>query len=694
MAFKINESLYKDIKAGTNIISGQEYKEALYTIAQIASDMVATTLGPYGATTLIDDSMFTYPSKDGWQCLNRLRFGDPVYNTLYKVLKDVSFNIVTRVGDGSTTALVGANIFLHLLLDFLDSEEGKKIRQAEFVDTLAEVQDEIIEKLLSSDEVHRINRDGDFSDIYKVAMISSNGNEKLSRIIQNIYSETHNQNIYITMDRGTELSYEIQKGYKYEATTLNHEIYVNEESGICKLTNQDIRVAVFDHNITYNEHAGLITMLSRYASINNSTIVILAPYIDSIMANIINTNMISFRQQGKVPNIIIQQIPLTKEINRLYLQDIVLLTKSQVIDYGKARVAYGLINKDKIQENLEDTLIQAEQYQFESVEDIFDTCLGRIDTFIIDKGYSIIQGFEHVVDERMYEQRVKEVQEIYLAEKAKAEKSTSVLYPAYMDAHQRYIKFLGAMGVIKVGAGSELAKHCLKDTVDDAVLACKSAYENGYVRGLNLAMTKTVIRILDDAYQKMNYERDNIPLRVTILELIRDTFVDTARTVMRNKCDDLYKRVVSIPEEVDGKIYDRFNEYSWINLSREDAMKDGITNEAIINIALKYDYGFNLVTEEFEDINNLTVINSVSTDIEVLKAMNNILTLMLTSSQFISENRQFDRKLGTEQILQTKVAEKKLLTKAAIDAFKESGGFEIFAKANPLGISSDDTTLL
>lgn len=690
MAFKINESLYKDIKAGTNIISGEEYKEALYTIAQIASDMVATTLGPYGATTLIDDSMFTYPSKDGWQCLNRLRFGDPVYNTLYKVLKDVSFNIVTRVGDGSTTALVGANIFLHLLLDFLDSDEGKKIRQAEFVDTLAEVQDEIIEKLLSSDEVHRIDRDGDFNDIYKVAMISSNGNEKLSRIIQNIYSETHNQNIYITMDRGTELSYEIQKGYKYEATTLNHEIYVNEESGICKLTNQDIRVAVFDHNITYNDHAGMITMLSRYASMHNATIVILAPYIDSIMANIINTNMIAFRQKGQVPNIIIQQIPLTKEINRLYLQDIILLTKSQLIDYGKARVAYGLINKDKIEQKLEDTLIQAEQYQFESVEDIFDTCLGRIDTFIIDKGYSIIQGFENVVDKTLYDLRVKEVRDIYLAEKAKAEKSTSVLYPAYMDAHQRYIKFLGAMGVIKVGAGSELAKHCLKDTVDDAVLACKSAYENGYVRGLNLAMIDTLgkMQFQDDTTIHMVGDA-KAKLRTNILSLLKNTFIETALTVMRNKCDDNYKRVVFIPEEVD-LVSDRKNPDDAPTLmSREEAMNDGLTNDGIIALASYYGYGFNLVTEEFETADNLTVINSVSTDIEVLKAMNNILTLMLTSSQFISENRQFDRKLGTQQILETKVNEKKLLTKAAIDAFKESGGFEIFAKADPTNITGD-----
>ena len=681
MAFKINESLYKDIKAGTNIISGEEYKEALYTIAQIASDMVSTTLGPYGATTLIDDSMFTYPSKDGWQCLNRLRFGTPEYNTLYKVLKDVSFNIVTRVGDGSTTALVGANIFLHLLLDFLDSEEGKKIRQAEFVDTLAEVQDEIIEKLLASDEVHRIDRDGDFSDIYRVSMISSNGNDKLSRIIQNIYSETHNQNIYITMDRGTELSYEIQKGYKYDATTLNHEIYVNEESGICKLTNQDIRVAVFDHNITYNEHAGMITMLSRYASMHNATIVILAPYIDSIMANIINTNMIAFRQKGQVPNIIIQQIPLTKEINRLYLQDIVLLTNSQLIDYGKARVAYGLINKDKIEEKLEDTLIQAEQYQFDSVEDIFDTCLGSIDTFIIDKSYSIIQGFENVVDKTMYDLRVKEVQDIYLAEKSKAEKSTSVLYPAYMDAHQRYIKFLGAMGVIKVGAGSELAKHCLKDTVDDAVLACKSAYENGYVRGLNLAMIKTISTLL---LEEESRTTEDIPatLRHIILKLLRDTFIDTALTVMRNKCDDNYKRTVNLPSDVDIVVDRDSDETSWRSISREEAMENGLTNEAILSVAAYYDYGFNLVTEEFESMDALTVINSVSTDIEVLKAMNNILTLMLTSSQFISENRQFDRKLGTQQILETKINERKVLTKATIDAFKENGGLEILTKTN------------
>jgi hypothetical protein len=42
-------------------------------------------------------------------------------------------------------------------------------------------------------------------------------------------------------------------------------------------------------------------------------------------------------------------------------------------------------------------------------------------------------------------------------------------------------------------------------------------------------------------------------------------------------------------------------------------------------------------------------VNSVSTDIEIIRATTSILSLLLSSNQLISINRQFDRNKGIEE---------------------------------------------
>ena len=170
----MKSTLYDDIKYGTNIITEEEYLETIMTIADVASEMVEKTLGPYGRTTIIDDGTFTYPTKDGWSVLKRLRFNDPVFNTLYGVLKQVSFDLVSRVGDGTTSAFVGAGIFMHKIIEY---RKNNDFRQADFLGQLNDVVEDVITNLSESDYVKKINVDGDFEDICQLAYVASNGNK-------------------------------------------------------------------------------------------------------------------------------------------------------------------------------------------------------------------------------------------------------------------------------------------------------------------------------------------------------------------------------------------------------------------------------------------------------------------------------------------------------------------------------------
>lgn len=631
--FIFDRDLYEDIKSGTNIVAGDEYRQTIMAISELAAQMVVKTLGPYGQTTIVDDSEFTYPTKDGWNVLKRLRFNDPIYNNLYTVIKQVSFDLVNKVGDATTSASIGANEFMKKIMAY---QETHDFRQTDFLDMLNEISAKIIATLKDSKYVHYIDHSGDFSDIRTIADIASNNNEVLSNIIQKIYQETNNPHIYVTLDSGNQLSSDIQNGFKLDCKTLNHKAYMNDDDGTCK-KNERTLIAVFDHNVTYNEHGAIITSLSRYANAKKMEIIILAPHFDDIMTNIIGTTINSFLQQHQIPNIMLIQVPLSMDIHRQYLSDVVLLTNAQVFDYGKVRAFNVMIHNAEHpeEEKIEDALLNVEQYHFESPQDIIDICIGKADKLIISDRYMIIQDYENIVNPDQYKNTLAEVEANYLAAQAKANKSSTHLFRDYMDSYLRYTKLSGKMGIIKVGGVSELAKHCLKDSVDDAVLACRSAYTNGYIRGLNLTTLKIIDDILDEVYEE--------DLEYDILHMLSDVFTEMSMYVLRNKYDDDQSRIVT-------------------NITTHET--DLLCNADIISLCVKNDLGYNLVTESFEPEATCTVINSVSTDVEIINAMISVLSIMLTSNQFLSVNRMYDRKMGRKQLLDSKIADKVAETEA------------------------------
>jgi len=633
----LDKILYDDIRYGTNIVTGDEYLETMIAVADVGAEMVVKTLGPYGKTTIIDDGNFTYPTKDGWSILKRLRFNDPIFNTLYGVLKQVSFDIVNKVGDGTTTAFNGATIFMHKVREYA---MNKDFRQADFLRLLNDVTEEIVTALKQSKYVKKIDIDGDFSDIYKIANISSNGNHELSRMIQEIYQKTQNPNIYVSLDASDRLSYEIQTGYKLDCNPINQKGYINSDDGTYSVNERSL-VAIFDHNVTYNEHQRLIAALSRYASAKNCSVFIFAPHFDDIMTNIIATSVNSMLQQGQVPNIMIVQVPLSMNIHRSYLSDLVLLTNAQVMDYGKVRAFNVLVHNQTADADnkIEDDLLKTDQYNFTEPTDILDMCLGKSNKLIIGEKYVMVQDYMNIVNQKLYENTLNEVKRNYETLKERANKNTTTLQKDYMDAYMHYTKLFGNMGIIKVGGASELEKHCLKDAVDDAVLACRSAFDHGYIRGLNLTTMNVIKNLIETQRETASIEK------LELLDMMFGVFFEMALTVLRNKYHD---EVIREVKGTDGNIYE-------------------MKNVDIIWAAINCEEGYDLLNEKFMSDDDCTVINSTLTDIEVLRGVVSILSTMLTSNQFLSINRSYDRTMGKKQQREAKIKDQVELTSAIVD---------------------------
>lgn len=649
----IDNQLYDDIKYGTNIIPEDEYLATLTAIADVASDMVVKTLGPHGRTTMLHDGVATYPTKDGWSVLRSLRWNDPIFNVLYEVLKKVSFDLVSKVGDGTTTAFVGAAIFIHKIRNLLEKKKG--YRQIDFLNDLNRIVDEVIEELKNSPSLHAVDMEGDFTDIYQIAKVSSNGNDQLAKIIQKIYQETNNPNIYVSYDPGEKLDYSIQKGYKLDCNVFNQRAYRNNDDGTYG-ESTPMLTFIFDHNVNYQNHIAVINAIGNYANSVKKPVLIVAPHFDDVLLHIIRASMDSLAQQNQIPNILLAQIPLSMEIHREYLSDLVLLTNAQIFDYGKVSAFNALVhNLDHPDDKVEDALLNSEQYKNKTPAEILEMCRGTVLNLVAAEKYILISEYERVVNPKLYEETLKDVREKYLTMKDKADKSSTPLHKDYMNAYQHYTKLAGNMGTIMVGGVSELEKHYLKDAVDDAVLACRSAYDNGYVRGLNLAMMATIQSLTE---KKKQTEKDT-ENEVAILDMLFETFNEISLKVLENKTSSEVKFPVKLVTESD----------------YPELPTDVMSNQEIIDYALENDYGFDIVNDAFIPDQECYVVNSVRTDTEVLKGMVSIVSTMLTSNQFLSINRNYDRAMGQKQreelLLKRKADEAEAITQAVVKVLSE-----------------------
>ena len=140
-----------------------------------------------------------------------------------------------------------------------------------------------------------------------------------------------------------------------------------------------------------------------------------------------------------------------------------------------------------------------------------------------------------------------------------------------------------------------------------------------------------------------------------VLKLLRETMRLMSMQVLSNKYNDNEERTVMHPN----------GEQLQLN------------NYEIIRTAIDNEYGYDLVNEVLMEDGECTVINSTSTDIEVIKGMVSILSTILTSNQFLSINRNYDRSMGKKQQIEEKVMMQtetaKAVTNAVLGVLAEKG---------------------
>ena len=631
------------IYAGLNLVGREEFAATIRAIANVAADTVTRTLGPYAHTTIIDDGTFSYPTKDGWTVMSRLKFPDPLHQSMFRMIHQVSAMIVDKVGDGTSTAMDCARHFTDLLMERMESGELNEYRQADIVDAMKHVRDTLVEEIRKTaiPVVDANNPDDDYSGIYNVAYISSNGNAQLAEIMQSVYKETKNPNVLVDKNGDSRaLSYEIQRGYRMDCNVLMKHYFSNTSERYYETSGVPHIFAIFNHNLTYSKHQKFVDALIQFELYRlntqlqvNHVLVIFAPYFDDVLTATIAHSMdvLLKNKPGATPNIMLVQVPeLNRKQTQNFLNDFAAIANAPIINSTKVETYLKMEHNATHgeDEQIHDSTMDMEEYKFGTMQALLDSCIATVTDAVFGKDFVTLRRINK--ESTRYKAAMEKAEEALADAKKEAEGATTTMMKGLMEATERITRLSGNIGVVHVGGQSELERSAMMDVVDDVFRACRAAYENGVVPGLNMGTLVPLAKLARQAHPGTEQ---------IAIEVLMEAFKLTTLDVLRNKklghggLENLNWYWTTPGSEIAGTITDT------------NLVENIISAISDSRIAC-----YNIVNERCTPANEMPdVLNPADTDIEILNGIVSILSMVLTSDQYLSIARFYDR-AATEKI--------------------------------------------
>jgi chaperonin GroEL (HSP60 family) len=599
------------INMNNNVITEEEYRLRINLLFEDVSNTLSKTLGPYGATSVLDKVGDVMLSKDGWQVLKKLAYMDEVQNTLLGLIVKIAHQVVMRVGDGSTTSVVGAN---QLLKQIDDIAKRTNLRPKQLLDTLEEVVEDICDKI--QEIAVPINKEGDLEEIYKLALVSTNGDAGIAEMIRTIYKETGNPAIEFNKSKSNFTTYEVLKGYKLQFMTYIDRIFINNDGGSCNVKRP--LILMVNHNLDQDYFEKIIQPCIRVAINRGQRLVVVAPYYDSFLLQRFARDIALEFKATKSSVAVYARASLMDEHRADLFNDFAALCGCTIINES--------IAMDVMKGDME---FVAEEY------------LGEVEEMDIGEQSTFATGFikkDEAMIEILERDAVSKYQDLH-----QAAENSSTITEALVNAKQRMSKLKGNMGIINVGGSTELAKLANYDLVEDAVKACESAYLFGVTPGQTIGI-QTAIRELRKTEK---YNQNEIYL--LFLSAVSNAYREVTEILLENKFKEhiphyVMRQLVEESVERQAVIDIERTEIEFVELLVADDLSkaDGNFIQRLIHKVEKI-FGIedldNLVKPEahvkelyFDD----SIINSCKTDIEVLRATAGIVGLLLSSNQYVA----------------------------------------------------------
>lgn len=553
----------------SNIVKKDKLREIQGLVLEEIKNALVQSYGPYGSNTLIyNDSTLNKYTKDGHEILSGIQILNEIESSVQRDLVQITNNTVRKVGDGTTAATILSSIIFKTFTELEGKYTPYKLMRL-FDKTVKEITKNIMER----------NRAFDFNTAYKIAMISTNGNEKISKEIASIYEKYGNE-VYIDVTITTQDRNVIKV---YDGLSMSEGLYNSAYMNIPKENKADIRdchVYYFDDPVDTPEMMSLLNAIidkNIFQPVKDKSkkiipTVILTPHISRDMSTYIEqveAVMTNCKGMDKPPLIIINNIFKTGNV-----EDIIKMCGCPPIKkYINVEQ-----QKEDIKQGIAPTVKNVEKFCGYCDEVVATT---KESKFINPKNMIVRDKDGNITG---YTDEYKSLLDFLKTELERYKEDGEDA--AKIGGMRRRINALKANMIEYVIGGISMAdREALKCLVEDAVLNCRSAAEHGVGWGANFE------GLIASNKVKNETEDEDIKLIATT---IYESYVELITTL-----------------------------YKTMNLSDEK-----------IESIIKAEEPFNMVTEEYDG----NVLSSIMLDPVILDSINRLLTLLFTCNQFIVDD--------------------------------------------------------
>ena len=661
-----------------NAYTKELFEDRTEKVFHVLWEILSKSFGPYGAPTIISQYPYYHVTKDGYTIFKNTNM-DVSETIVDKVIAGMAMDICGRlnntVGDGTTTAVISTYTIYNCYQKYKDYFKDNLILPRDVIKKFTMLRDIIITRLKEeSISIQSDDLDALAKNIYQVAYISSNADEKISSMVSNLYHDLGCPKITpILATDGVTKAYVID-GYQIDVKLLDR-LYINSDDNTANYKNLD--VIMFDHKVTLDTYSYILKPLAYQCHQRDRHLLCIAPSYDTTaLDGKIGSELNNEYKATKDISLVLASVFNSSSLSKLMLSDLAMLLNTRLITSAQEREIIEKLDTSEADFfqifNLDKRKIKGTKIAYlASIEDgkrslglMTDDGLTDLDPLFypypeLDEDHITIgfvkeascglenskfSGFEY--DEKKYQNTLNEAEE-NLKKAVQKYSKLGTFNVEISNAQKRLHALRMKMGIIEVGGDSDLSQKLLKDAVDDTVKACASAYENGIILGCNV----TLLRVLNNIRYEysINEEMDMKERKLIdiILSILIEGFRSVYKTIIGNAFDDI---TITIDEN---NICDSFMMYGnkYIHYESisdkkilEQAVWEAVTDhkdssnkrecslfDVIINYSIRANVVYDLNTFSFGN----TIINSSETDKEVLIATSDLISLLIAGNQLL-----------------------------------------------------------
>lgn len=420
--------------APKNIKFKEDARQKILKGVKTLAAAVKVTLGPRGRNVVID-SKFGSPkiTKDGVTVAKEIELEDKHENMGAQMVKEVANKTADKAGDGTTTATVLAEaIYQEGLRNVAAGANPMLIKKGIEIGVNA-----VVDHLKSISKPIQGTK-----EVAQVATISANGDSEIGNIIAEAMEKVGKDGtITVEEAKGFETTLDVVEGMNFDRGYTSAYFVTNAETLVCEYENA--LLLIYEKKISAMKE---FLPILQAAAETGKPLVIIAEDIDgealaTLVVNRLRANL----------KVVAVKAPGFGDRRKAMLADIAVLTGGTFIDEERG------IALDKVTLDM----------------------LGKVKKVIVKKDdTTLIDG---AGDKKAIQERIALI-------KRQIEESTSDYDKEKLQ--ERLAKLSGGVGVIRVGAATEVEMKEKKDRVDDAKEATKAAVEEGIVPGGGTALLR------------------------------------------------------------------------------------------------------------------------------------------------------------------------------------------------------------